>query len=153
GGDAVLPSPPGRGDGGEGGRVLDLGCGSGILSIAALRLGAARALAIDADPLATEATEENCRRNGVSDGCQVLLQDSLEGVTPGWDIIVANISLPIVIAAAPPAAELLRPGGLLICSGFYAARQEELATALRAVGLHVEDMHERESWGCMTARR
>lgn len=154
GGDAAsTPPPSGGGQGGEGRCVLDFGCGSGILSIAALKLGAARALAIDADPLATEAAEENCRRNGVSDGCQVLLQDSLEGVAPGWDIIVANISLPIVIAAAPRVAELLRPGGLLICSGFYAARQEELATALRAAGLHVEDMHERESWGCMTARR
>jgi ribosomal protein L11 methyltransferase len=134
-------------------RVLDLGCGSGILSIAALKLGAAAALAIDADPLATEATIENCARNGVSDGCRVLLQDSLDGVAPGWDVIVANISLTIVTAVAPRAAELLTPGGLMVCSGFYAARADELAAALQAAGLRVESLHERESWGCMTARR
>lgn len=135
-----------------GARVLDLGCGSGILSIAALKLGAREALAIDNDPLATQATEENCARNGVT-GCRVLLQDSLDGVEAGWDLIVANISLPIVIATAPHAAELLRPGGLLLCSGFYAQRQDELATALRAAGLTVESLHERELWGCMAARR
>jgi len=150
GAEAVRPSPPGRGAGGEG--VLDLGCGSGILSIAAVKLGAAEALAIDADPLATQATAENCARNGVT-GCRVLLQDSLDGVAPGWDIMVANISLAIAIAAAPRAAELLKPGGLMICSGFYAARRDELAEALQAAGLQIEDIRERESWGCMTARR
>jgi len=134
-----------------GAKVIDLGCGSGILSIAALKLGAAEALAIDNDPLATQATADNCDRNDVA-GCRVLLQDSLDGVAPGWDIIVANISLPIVTAVAPRVAELLRPGGRFICSGFYAQRQEELAAALRAAGLTVESLHERESWGCMTAR-
>ncbi|MBU0609586.1 MAG: 50S ribosomal protein L11 methyltransferase [Armatimonadetes bacterium] len=149
------PLPTGEGGNGYGNgcRVLDLGCGSGILSIAALKLGAGEALAIDADPLATQATAENCARNGVGDGCRVLLQDSLEGVAPGWDIIVANISLAIVTAVAPTAAELLTPGGLMICSGFYATRAEELAAALEVAGLRVESFHERESWGCMTARR
>ena len=136
--------------GGE--RLVDLGCGTGILSIGALMLGAAEATAIDNDPLATEATKENCRRNGVT-GCRVLLQDTLQGVEPGQDLVVANISLPIVMSVAPAAKELLKPGGLFICSGFYGARREELAEALQKAGLTVEQFEERESWGCMIARR
>lgn len=136
--------------GGE--RLVDLGCGTGILSIGALMLGAAEATAIDNDPLATEATKENCRRNGVAT-CRVLLQDTLQGVEPGQDVVVANISLPIVMSVAPAAYGLLKPGGLFICSGFYGARREELAEALQKAGLTVEQFQERESWGCMIARR
>lgn len=135
--------------GGE--RMMDVGCGSGILTIAALKLGAAEVVAIDNDPLATTATEENCARNGVS-GYRTLLQDSLDGLASGWDIIIANISLPIVVATAPRARELLKLGGLFICSGFYIARQDELVEALQKAGLQVEAVDEREQWGCLVSR-
>lgn len=132
-------------------RVVDVGCGSGILTIAALKLGAAEVVAIDNDPLAIAATEENCRRNGVR-GYRTLLQDSLDGIEPGRDIIIANISLPIAMATAPRAHDLLKPDGLFICSGFYIARQDELIEALRQAGLQVETIADREQWGCIVSR-
>jgi ribosomal protein L11 methyltransferase len=135
----------------QGRRVLDLGCGSGILSIAALKLGAAAALPIDADPLAIAATAENCARNGVS--CRPLLQAGLDGLDGAWNIIVANISLPIILQAAPQAAALLAPGGRFICSGFYGTRAGEIVAALEPLGLEIESIEEREHWGCLVARK
>ena len=132
-------------------RVLDLGCGSGILSIAALKLGGAAALPIDTDPLAIAATAENCARNGVR--CEPLLQAGLDGVGGAWDIVVANISLPIILQAAPRVAELLTPGGLFICSGFYATRAEEIVAVLTPLGFELVGVEEREYWGCLVARK
>jgi len=132
-------------------RVIDLGCGSGILTIAALKLGAAEVIAIDSDPLATGATIENCERNGVQ--CEARLQAGLDGIAGEWDILIANISLPIIVATAPEAARLLALSGRFICSGFFSARQNEIVEAIAAAGLQVEHVEERENWGCLVARR
>ncbi len=143
--DASFSSDTGR-------RVIDFGCGSGILTIAALKLGASFVLALDKDPLAVEVTQENCQRNRLTK-YETRCQDSLRGLPSGWDVIVANISLPVVCAEAPHARELLRPGGLFIGSGFYAARKQEIAAALMKAQLRIEDFQEKEHWGCIIASR
>ena len=104
--------------------VLDLGCGSGILSIAALVLGASAAAAVDIDPKAVDVAYENAALNGIgkdrytvrvgdvlSDGS---LRRELEG---SYDIVVANIVADVIIALAPLVPSMLRPGGTFLCSG------------------------------------
>jgi ribosomal protein L11 methyltransferase len=109
--------------GGE--KILDYGCGSGILSLAALRLGAGDAIAVDLDPLALEACSANARLNGVS--IRVLLPDALR--MQGFDLVVANILAGPLIALAPELAARARPGGRLALSGILASQVPELRAA------------------------
>lgn len=117
-----------------GARVIDFGCGSGILSIAAALLGAAQVLALDCDPLAVEVARENVSNNGVADRVAAVEASSLAGLCPGWDVIVANISAPVTAAAAAQAVALLRAGGVYICAGIPIERGDEVAAALEACG-------------------
>jgi ribosomal protein L11 methyltransferase len=133
-------------------RIIDLGCGSGLLTIAALKLGATEVLAIDNDPVAVESATQNCRRNGV-EGCQTTLQEGLAGVAGGWDLIVANISAAIIKTETPLVAERLRPGGIFICSGFYEGWDDEISELLAAHGLEQIVERTEEMWGCLHARR
>ncbi len=133
-------------------KVIDLGCGSGLLTVAALKLGAAEVLAIDTDPLATEATTENCRRNDVS-GCQVVLGQGLSAVGGQWDLIVANISAAVIKEETPRVVERLAPGGIYICSGFYEGWDEEIAALIREQGLELISECTEEMWGCLHARK
>lgn len=114
--------------------LLDLGCGSGILSIAALRLGADRALAIDNDPEAIEVTRENAERNGVADRLQATVTgpEQHAGV---WDLIAANIQLGVLQMLAPAAAERLAPGGEIFLSGLLEDQAAEARAAYEAQGL------------------
>lgn len=132
--------------------LVDLGCGSGILTIAALKLGAADVLAIDNDPLAVQATADNCRRNGV-EGCNVLLQKGIADSQGQWDMIIANISQKIIKLEASHIASRLKPGGLAICSGFYIGWDEEIQQLLRSLGLQIVRSTELEMWSCVVARR
>ena len=133
-------------------RVVDLGCGTGLLTIAALRLGAAEVLALDNDPLATEAATANCRRNAV-EGCHVRLQAGLDEVPGQWDLIVANISPEVIKAQTPLVKDRLVPGGVFICSGFYEGWDEEIAELIRREGLEYLAERTEELWGCLHARK
>lgn len=115
------------------GRVLDVGCGSGILSIAAVKLGATRALAVDIDPIAVEATVANARHNRV--GRRIRAR---EGTIPSedgpFDTVLANLIAGILIEIAPNLAHELVPGGTLIASGVFVDREAETWAALDAAG-------------------
>ena len=113
--------------GGE--RVLDLGCGSGILSIAALTLGAASAVG-----------------DAVSDRA---LKAQLGS---GYDIVVANIVADVIIGLAPSVRQFLKPGGLFLCSGIIDTRADEVADALRHAGWTIEDTRSGEGWYSYTCR-
>jgi len=114
-------------------RVIDVGCGSGILAIAALRLGAAHAVAIDHDPQAVLATRENAARNGVAERLTVLGADSPS--PPSADVVVANILAGTLIELAPRITALVAPGGRLALSGILADQAEGvLAAYCRPVG-------------------
>ena len=107
--------------------VVDYGCGSGILAIAAVRLGAARALAVDLDAQARAATDENAARNGVADRVQTHAPGDLPAGDA--DVLVANILARPLIELAPVLAALLRPGGVLALGGLLAGQAEAVARA------------------------
>ena len=137
--------------GGE--EVLDLGCGSGILSIAALRLGAASAAATDIDDKCLTVAYENAALNGIGkDTYTVLVGDVLSDgafrarVGGGYDLLVANIVADVIKALAPMARSFLKPRGLFLCSGIIDDRAEEVAQALRAAGLEILETRDAEGW-------
>jgi ribosomal protein L11 methyltransferase len=159
-----------------GSRVLDLGCGSGILAIAAAKLGAGAVLALDTDPIAVTATRENVARNNVSDLVQVAegslgsgaalghwLYGTLnaEGATMNrpdddsqrsafsvqrFDLIVANIIARVLATLAADLAGALAPGGTLIASGIIAEREDEVVAAFVAAGLAPVERRQERDW-------
>ena len=133
--------------------VLDLGCGSGILSIAALLLGADRAYACDIDEKAVDVAYENAALNGVGkDRYTVRAGDVLSDqglrrdMGGGWDIVVANIVADVIIALAPAALDLMKPGGVFLCSGIIDQRADEVREALEAQGFTIREANTSEGW-------
>ncbi len=126
--------------------VIDLGCGSGILTITALKLGAADVLSIDNDPICISATASNAAHNGVDARCRARIGEGLADIEGRRDIIVANITADVVISQAPRAVELLKPGGCYIISGFTVRSAEAVAGALRQVGLSLVSQHSEAEW-------
>ena len=138
---------------GPGQRVLDLGCGSGILSIAALKLGADSALAVDIDDKCLGVAYENAAMNGIGrDRYTVLAGDILTDealqarIGGGYDIVLANIVSDVIIALAPAVRALLKEGGYFLCSGIIDDRAEEVAGKLRDAGLTIEETHSADGW-------
>lgn len=112
--------------------VVDYGCGSGILAIAALKLGATRALGIDNDPQAITASDDNARRNDIpDDALEVVMPDaaSINAWTSGADIVVANILANPLIELAPRILRLLKPGGQLLLAGLLSDQVEAVTSA------------------------
>lgn len=126
--------------------VLDVGTGSGILAIAAIRLGAASADAIDIDPIATEVARANCDANGIGPEVRVSA-GVLEATHPGrYDLVVANISTPANTALAPVFGSVVRPGGRLILSGILAPDAASVREAMAAHGLVCAAMRHERDW-------
>lgn len=141
--------------GGE--KVLDLGCGSGILSIAALLLGADTAAACDIDDKCLDVAYENAALNGVGRerytvrAGNILTDEGLrEELGGAYDIVVANIVADVIIALAPMARRFLKPGGLFLCSGIIDDRAEEVAAALRENGWSIRETRSSEGWFAYT---
>lgn len=133
-------------------RVLDLGSGSGILSIAAARLGAGRVLALDLDPLAVEATIANARRNRVARRIAARRGSLPSGAGP-FDVVLANLVASILVELAPLFAAELAPGGHLVASGIVAERAAEVEAAFAGAGLGLADRLEEGDWVALVARR
>ena len=143
--------------GGE--RVLDLGCGSGILSIAALRLGAEYAFACDIDEKCVDVTYENAALNNIDRTRytvrwgNVLADDALRReMGGGYDIVVANIVADVIMGLSGSVRGFLKPGGLFLCSGIIDTRADEVADALRHAGWTIEDTRSGEGWYSYTCR-
>jgi len=134
--------------GGE--RVLDYGCGSGILALAALRLGAQRAEAFDIDPQALRATRENAVKNGLAD--RISVADRPEGLGRGFDIVLANILSGPLIALAPGLAARVRPGGSLVLAGMLERQAGEVAQAHQP-WFDIGPVAERDGWTLLVGRR
>ncbi len=137
--------------GGE--RVLDIGTGSGILAIAALKLGAASAQGVDIDPVSVRTAGENATLNGVQDQLEVLVGDLSDKASGKYDIILANIVANAIISLAPHVPALMADGATFIASGIIDTRKEEVATALAESGLVVTAMHEQRGWVCMVCAK
>ena len=113
----------------DGKTVLDFGCGSGILSVAALKLGAAFVNAVDIDLQAITATRQNAARNGVSDA--LLAETTIDADAPQFDIVVANILAGTLSEYAEFICKRLKPGGLLALSGILSEQAEDVANTYR----------------------
>ncbi|MGL4861102.1 MAG: 50S ribosomal protein L11 methyltransferase [Enterobacteriaceae bacterium] len=135
----------------QGKTLIDFGCGSGILAIAALKLGAAHAIGIDIDPQAIEASRDNARRNGVEQQLSLYLPhqqpDNLSA-----DVVVANILAGPLRQLAPQITTLVRPGGNLGLSGILAQQAQDVAAAYRPAFL-LDPIAEKEEWCRITAVR
>ncbi|WP_295879140.1 50S ribosomal protein L11 methyltransferase [uncultured Thiohalocapsa sp.] len=131
-------------------RVLDYGCGSGILAIAALKLGAASALAVDHDPQALDATVDNAIDNGVVDRLAVARPEQVPP-TPA-DVVVANILAAPLLELAPQLAALAAPGARLGLSGILAHQAGRVADAY-AHHFVMEPAETREEWALLSGRR
>ena len=140
--------------------VLDLGCGSGILAIAALRLGASHATGVDIDPKAVDVAYENAALNGIGkDRCRFLagnviadrgLVEELAQVQA--PLVLANIVADVIIPLAPVVPALLAEGGTFLCSGIIDKRGDEVAAALERSGLKVIQRFEKNGWIALAAQ-
>ena len=142
-----------------GGSVLDLGCGSGILAIAALLLGAERAIGVDVDPKAADVACENAALNGIGvDRLTVLsgdvLSDHMLSVRLGRgqnNVVLANIVADVIIPLSAKAGEFMAEDGVFLASGIIDGRQDEVAAALEANGFSVTKHLERGGWHAFRA--
>jgi ribosomal protein L11 methyltransferase len=130
--------------------VVDFGCGSGILAIAALKLGAGRVRAVDIDPQALLATRENAARNGVEAGLEVTSDAGLADRSA--DLIVANILAGPLVALAPAFAAALRPPGELALSGLLTEQADAVTGAYRP-WFDIALTATRDGWGLVSGRR
>ena len=148
---ATLEAAADRGDI-AGARVLDVGCGSGILSIAAVRLGAASVLGLDIDPIAIEATVANARRNRLLRRIRAREGSLPSGERP-FDLVLANLIASVLVALANSLRDELKPGGWLLASGIFEDRETDVAAALTAAGLVVSERAVEGEWVALLARR
>ena len=145
----------------EGTRILDVGCGSGILGMLALKFGAAYSVGTDLDPCAIEATYENMEVNGISkDRYEVMIGNIIDDkevqdkVGYGcYDIVAANILADVLVQLTPVIVKQLIPGGIYITSGIIDDKEQTVVDAVRAAGLEVLDVTYQGEWVCVTARK
>ena len=140
--------------------VLDLGCGSGILSIAALVLGAGYAAAVDIDPKAVGVAYENAALNGIGKDIyhvcagDVIGDEELAGrlAARRYDLVLANIVADVIIPLSARVPQLMAPDGVFLCSGIIDSRADEVAAALAVHGLTVTKKREKNGWAALEAR-
>ncbi len=133
----------------SGARVFDVGTGSGILSIAAAKMGAASVLAIDVDPVAVGVASGNVAHNGVAGVVEVREGDLLRGILARADVILANLTAEIHMDLLPTVADHLAFGGWVVASGIVADRQLEVEAVARASGLVVREVRREAEWRCL----
>ena len=139
--------------------VLDLGCGSGILAVTALMLGAERAVLVDVDPNAIPAVRDNMERNNIpSDKYTVLVGDILrdpdtqQAIAGQYDVVVSNIVADVLLALTPQVPALLKPDGIYLLSGIIDDREDELREGLKASGFVIQDYIVEEPWRAFCAK-
>lgn len=129
-------------------KVLDVGCGSGILAICAAKLGAGQCRAYDIDLTAVKVARDNIVMNKVEDRVSCDQSDLLAQVENdgGYDVICANIVADIIIRMAPRVASYMRPGGVLLASGIITSRSDDVVRELEAGGLRVIERRDDNDW-------
>jgi len=144
----------------RGDRVVDIGTGSGILAVAAAKLGASGVLAVDLDPVAVSSARENVRLNGLEDRVTVMESDLLgavkqqgEAARSAFDVAVANILAEIIVRFVDDVREALKPGGLYVVSGVIVQKERMVRDALEQAGFDVESVDEEEGWVVIVARK
>lgn len=142
-----------------GSKMLDLGCGSGILSIISLLLGASEATAVDIDPNAVDTAYDNAERNGVDTSRyhvytgNILTDTELqEKINDKYDVVAANIVADVIIGLAHKAREYMKDGGTFITSGIIEDRVEDVKAALIENGFEISDIKQRKDWVSIICR-
>lgn len=130
-------------------RVLDIGTGSGILAIAALKLGAGSAQGVDIDPMCVRTAGENARLNQVTENFEVLIGDLSDKASGQYDIICANIVANAIKALVPEVPALLKENGIFMASGIIDTRKDEVINAVEQTGLVVNTVKEKNGWVCL----
>ncbi len=133
--------------------VLDVGCGSGILAIAALKLGARQATGTDIDPQALSASRDNAQRNAIPDTAFGLCYPEQLDASASFPLVIANILAGPLVELAAEIAGRVAPGGRLALSGILEAQAEEVRAAYAAQGLAMDEPEAREGWVLLTGRR
>ena len=137
----------------HGGSVLDVGTGSGILAIAAARLGAKQVLGVDIDPMAVQVARENVEKNSLQDIIDIREGDLVAGLDDvRCDFAVANILADVIALLAWPLKNHLAPDALFVCSGILQEREEDVQTVLRENGYQVFDRMQKGGWVALAAR-
>ena len=142
-------------------RILDVGCGSGILGMLALKFGAAYSVGTDLDPCAIEATYENMEVNGISGNqYEVMIGNIIDDKSVQdkvgygcYDIVVANILADVLVQLTPVVINQLKAGGIYITSGIIDDKEQTVVDAVKAAGLEVLDVTYQGEWVCVTARK
>jgi ribosomal protein L11 methyltransferase len=134
--------------------VLDVGTGSGILLIAAAKLGATRLKGLDLDPMAVEVARRNLDLNRIEPAmAELTIGDLVHDVSGVYDVVVANILADVVIALLDDVPRVIKPGGCFICSGIIDARQADVAEKMTACGFTSIEVKQEEDWVAMAGMR
>ncbi len=142
-------------------RILDVGCGSGILGMLALKFGAAYAVGTDLDPCDIDATHENMKENGVpKEQYEVMIGNIIDDKAiqdqvgyACYDIVAANILADVLVMLTPVIVSQLKPGGIYITSGIIDDKEEVVKQAVADAGLELLDVTYQGEWVCVTARK
>ncbi len=136
-----------------GDKVIDVGTGTGILAIAAGKVGAVDVLATDLDAMAVRVARENADLNGMKDIIRTREGDLLEAVDEVADVAIANIIADVIVMMAKPIMKHIRSGGTFICSGIARERQDEVVDALVEAGYEELDIRNQGEWTAIASRR
>lgn len=137
----------------DGDNVIDVGTGSGVLSIAAAKLGASHIDALDLDEVAVQSAKLNIKLNKVQDVVTVKQGNLLEGISSSPDLIVANILADVIVKMTDDAYTVLRPGGKLVTSGIIQGKRKEVKEAMLASGFEIIEIMEMEDWLAITGQK
>lgn len=134
--------------------VLDVGCGSGILSIASLLLGAKKAVGVDIDALAVKTAKENGEVNGFSEPKYTVLEGNLTDKVSGkFDVVVANIVADVIIMFCKDVGAYMKEGGVFITSGIIDTKEQQVIDAFNKYGFKIKARHSEKGWVCFECTR
>jgi ribosomal protein L11 methyltransferase len=136
-----------------GDRVVDVGTGSGVLSIAAAKLGAAKVDAMDLDDVAVQVAKLNIKLNKVQDVAAVSQNNLLDGVADGADIVVANILAEVILRFSDDAGKIVKNGGYFITSGIIQQKKEVVKDAMINAGFSIEEIITMEDWVAIIGKK
>jgi ribosomal protein L11 methyltransferase len=133
--------------------VIDVGTGSGVLSIASAMLGAKKVTALDLDEVAVESAKMNIKLNKVHSVVNVFQNNLLEGIQEKADVIVANILAEVIVRFTDAAAQCLKPGGYFITAGIIQQKKDEVKESIESAGFQIEETVQMEDWVSFIAKR